>query len=423
MLPTIVIFFLSLWLTVQWKYPQGLSEEGWAIHIKLFTGIYVLWIFVYYGFRLFDAWTFKRIGQLLTSLVYITLANTLLAIAVFYIQPNLILTPRRFLLVHVVITFVLSSLWLISIRSILQKKIKMHVHFLELQDAFGVIKGEMRLEKKMGYELVSNITADDLNDIRHPERTLLVLPSHKPLNQELMKSISGLHAKGASFVRLERFYEDIFRRVYLKHLNEWWFIENINRSRRGFYRLAKRIIDTFFAILIGIVFIITYPVVAILVKLSDPGPIFFKQSRVALNGKIFSIYKYRTMRMGTSVNTWTTSRDPRITRVGRLLRKTRIDELPQCINILKGDMSFVGPRPEQAGIVNELKEKIPFYNERHVVRPGITGWGQLYIYAGTQEETKRKLQYDLYYLKHRSLLFDLEIIMKTVFHILFLEGR
>ncbi|MEK7451733.1 MAG: sugar transferase, partial [Patescibacteria group bacterium] len=135
------------------------------------------------------------------------------------------------------------------------------------------------------------------------------------------------------------------------------------------------------------------------------------------------IYKYRSMRDGTPNNIWTQDGDPRITAFGKFLRKTRIDELPQCFSLLKGDMSLVGPRPEQVNIAKTLCNEIPFYDTRHMIRPGITGWAQLHVYAGTTEETRKKLQYDLYYLKHKSIIFDLEIMIKTIFHILFLEGK
>jgi lipopolysaccharide/colanic/teichoic acid biosynthesis glycosyltransferase len=126
---------------------------------------------------------------------------------------------------------------------------------------------------------------------------------------------------------------------------------------------------------------------------------------------------------GGATNTWTKVNDPRITKVGKILRKTRIDEWPQFINLILGTMSLVGPRPEQPHIVEDLKKQVPFYDERHLVKPGITGWAQLNIYAGSLEETKLKLQYDLYYIKHRSFLFDLEIILKTVYYIFTWKGR
>src|SRR4029078_12074836 len=140
------------------------------------------------------------------------------------------------------------------------------------------------------------------------------------------------------------------------------------------------------------------------------GPVMFVQERVGKKGRIFKVYKYRNM-SGGAVNTWTSVNDPRITPFGKFLRKSRIDEWPQFINLLLGNMSLVGPRPEQPHIVEEMKSKIPFYDERHLLKPGLTGWAQLNIYAATVEESRTKLQYDLYYIKRRSFLFDLEIIL------------
>jgi lipopolysaccharide/colanic/teichoic acid biosynthesis glycosyltransferase len=158
--------------------------------------------------------------------------------------------------------------------------------------------------------------------------------------------------------------------------------------------------------------------------LSSKGPILFIQQRVGKNGKIFKVYKYRTMKTDTAANTWTSVNDPRVTFVGKFLRKSRIDEWPQFVNLLIGNMSLVGPRPEQPNIVEDLRKIIPFYDERHLVKPGITGWAQINnIYAGSEEETKLKLQFDLYYVKHKSVFFDLEIILKTIYYIFTWQGR
>ena len=184
----------------------------------------------------------------------------------------------------------------------------------------------------------------------------------------------------------------------------------------------KRALDICFGLIGFIFFLASLPFCALLIKLNSSGPILFVQERVGKKGKLFNVYKYRTM-SGGAVNTWTSVNDPRITKVGKFLRKSRIDEWPQFINLLLGTMSLAGPRPEQPHIVEDLKKQIPFYDERHLVKPGITGWAQLNIYAGSLEESKLKLQYDLYYIKHRSFLFDLEIILKTIYYIFTWQGR
>jgi lipopolysaccharide/colanic/teichoic acid biosynthesis glycosyltransferase len=166
---------------------------------------------------------------------------------------------------------------------------------------------------------------------------------------------------------------------------------------------------------------------AIAIKLDSPGPVFFRQTRVGLFGAQFTIFKFRSMHTDAealSGAVWASEDDPRITRVGRSLRRFRVDELPQIINVLRGEMSLIGPRPERPCFVDRLTELIPFYNHRHYVKPGITGWAQVkYRYGGSVEDTYRKLQYDIYYAKHRSFACDMRILFNTVGIVLSGKGR
>jgi exopolysaccharide biosynthesis polyprenyl glycosylphosphotransferase len=186
---------------------------------------------------------------------------------------------------------------------------------------------------------------------------------------------------------------------------------------------AKRIMDLIIA---SAVLVLTVPlslVVALLVKLEDGGPVIFSQQRVGHRGMPFTLHKFRSMRVDAEAETgptWAREDDPRVTRVGRWIRALRIDEIPQMWNVLRGEMSFVGPRPERPEFVGSLRAAIPFYDERHAVRPGITGWAQLHLpYAATVDDARRKLDYDLYYLKHLSIGLDLAIMVRTTAMILF----
>jgi lipopolysaccharide/colanic/teichoic acid biosynthesis glycosyltransferase len=167
------------------------------------------------------------------------------------------------------------------------------------------------------------------------------------------------------------------------------------------------------------------PILILVVRFSSPGPIFFYQTRVGLRGRPFSVIKFRTMRQDAEKNgaVWATKNDARVTRVGRFMRKTRLDEIPQLWNVLKGDMGFVGPRPERPEFVQMLNREIPYYELRHIIRPGLTGWAQVrYQYGATIEETRYKLEYDLYYVKHMSVGLDLLIMFETVKTILLRRG-
>lgn len=196
----------------------------------------------------------------------------------------------------------------------------------------------------------------------------------------------------------------------------------VNFSRRFFKRALDIVVGSAFLILTAPV----CAVVAILVKLDSPGPVLFFQDRVGLDGRVFRICKFRSMSADAEadgVARWASERDPRITRVGRLIRRVRLDEFPQVVNVLLGDMSFIGPRPERAVFVEQLRKDIPFYDIRHRVQPGITGWAQVsYKYGASREDAKRKLGYDLYYVKNGDLLLDLAILLQSVRVILFAHG-
>ena len=192
----------------------------------------------------------------------------------------------------------------------------------------------------------------------------------------------------------------------------------IQRALRRLFSLAV----SFLALVICLPFI---PFIILAVRLSSPGPIFFSQTRVGLHGELFTLYKFRTMRQDAEAQgaVWAVKDDARVTPIGMFLRKTRIDEIPQLWNVLRGDMAFVGPRPERPEFVQWLSQEIPFYDLRHLIRPGITGWAQVrYRYGASLEETKRKLEYDLYYVKHLSIGLDLLIMFETIKTIILRRG-
>ena len=186
-----------------------------------------------------------------------------------------------------------------------------------------------------------------------------------------------------------------------------------------------RIASTLVAAIGLILFLPLFPFVVLLVRLSSPGPVLFRQERVGLNGKIFNVYKFRTMVVNAEAEgaQWAQKNDPRVTRVGQFMRKTRLDEVPQLWNVLRGDMSFVGPRPERPEFVSWLAQELPFYEVRNMIRPGLTGWAQIrYGYGATLEQSREKLAYDLYYVKHQTLGLDLLIMFETIKTILRRRG-
>jgi len=223
---------------------------------------------------------------------------------------------------------------------------------------------------------------------------------------------------GVTFDHLVSVYEEYTGKIAIENLRPSWFVFSSGFSKKRPLLVAKRVADVVLSI-VGL--IVTAPlmvIVAAAIKLTSAGGILYHQERVGLNGRVFTVYKLRTMRADaelTSGPTWSVPNDGRVTWLGRILRKTRFDELPQLWNVLRGDMSFVGPRPERPTFVEQLTEKIPFYFQRHVLKPGVTGWAQVhYSYGASVEDALEKLQYDLYYIKNLSIRLDLMIIFETI---------
>lgn len=233
--------------------------------------------------------------------------------------------------------------------------------------------------------------------------------------------------EGIKITNYLTFLERETRRVNLKALDPSWLIYSDGfRVSTATNAILKRVLDILASLAVLILMLPTMLLVALAIRLDSPGPIFYRQERIGRHGITFKIFKFRTMRADAErggIPQWASVHDPRITRIGSVLRLLRIDELPQVLNVLRGEMSFVGPRPERPFFVQSLSRDIPFYAERHRVRPGITGWAQInYPYGASIEDARAKLSYDLYYIKNYSLLFDLLIILSTAQAVLFNKG-
>ena len=256
---------------------------------------------------------------------------------------------------------------------------------------------------------------------------LIVIGNHFETGQLPIKELIACKLAGIEVKDRLTFYEEARGYVDLDSVKADWIIfaegfKGTNVLERSFKRLLDILISSIFLILSSPIFMVGI----ILVRVSSRGPIFYNQERVGLNGATFDVLKLRSMKVDAEQGNqpaFAQENDPRVTSVGYFLRRTRIDELPQILNVLRGDMSFVGPRPERPYFVEQLEESVPFYGDRHCLKPGITGWAQIrYPYGASLEDSRRKLEYDLYYIKNYSLFLDLLIILQTVRVILFPHG-
>jgi len=231
--------------------------------------------------------------------------------------------------------------------------------------------------------------------------------------------------QGVPIITGIKFYEELTGKILVEKVNPSWIIFSDGFKQNRLSRMGKRILDLLLS-LTGLVVSLPLTLVsALIIKLESPGPIFYSQERVGTRGKTFKVHKFRSMRSDAEKDgpVWASQNDARVTKFGAVIRKYRIDEIPQIFNVLKGDMSFVGPRPERPVFVEQLERNIPYYALRHYVKPGITGWAQVfYPYGASEEDALRKLEYDLYYIKNLSLTMDLWIIFQTVKTVLFKKG-
>jgi exopolysaccharide biosynthesis polyprenyl glycosylphosphotransferase len=260
-------------------------------------------------------------------------------------------------------------------------------------------------------------SVDELGQIigrTHPDLVALVPGCNRP---RIFQQLLDASDRDFRVLELAQFYEHAFGRVPVRDLTNAWFMSVLHFYRHPYSIYVKRTTDIVAATILLILTLPLFPVLMLLVGLS-PGPIFYRQIRIGQHGKLFTIYKFRSMRTDaerTGVAVWASAVDPRATRVGRIMRRTRLDELPQIFNILRGDMSFVGPRPERPEFLDDIIGRVPFWTYRHLVKPGVTGWAQVNRgYTTDVEGTLEKLSYDLWYVRHRSLFVDVVICARTL---------
>ncbi len=292
-------------------------------------------------------------------------------------------------------------------------------------------------EEKLLYGGVQNLGAA-MNDLTHAraKRLMELVRTHQidqlvvalddrrntlPTPALLRCRLSGIDVR-----EREEIYEEITGRIAISAMRPSYLIFGEGFRRHSWAGLAKRSMDIFFSLIILVFFWPFMLATYLAVRFTSPGPALFTQERIGLNGEPFVLMKFRSMRIDAEEKTgavWATENDPRITGCGTFIRKTRLDELPQLFNVLKGNMSLVGPRPERGVFVDQLAKRIPYYQQRHTVKPGITGWAQIsYPYGSTEEDALHKLQYDLFYIKNHSMLFDISILFSTIKTVLLRKG-
>ncbi|HEY5220719.1 MAG TPA: sugar transferase [Candidatus Paceibacterota bacterium] len=420
-----VALYVALFITLLIRYRGDFYTEFLNAHAIPFTIIFVLWIIVFYIAGLYDLRRLRNNLDFIKTLFLCLGINATLAVLLFYLIPVFGIAPKTNLLIFIVVFAFIEVFWrrflnrvmafgeapnrvLIIGDGVIGEEIKRTI--AEAPQLGYAIKAEM--EEKAAYASPQEIKA-----IARREGVNLIIISHKLKHEPaLVAVLYELFAAGVVVTDLVSFYELIMRKVPLSGVQETWFLENI-AQQVSFYDPLKRASEFIGALAIGIILLPFEIIIALLVALTSRGPIIFRQVRVGERGKDFTLYKFRSMRADAEKDgaKWAAKNDARTTPIGGILRASHLDELPQLWNIIRGDLSFVGPRPERPEFVAKLAARIPYYEARLFIKPGVTGWAQINHRADlTDADVAEKLQYDIYYLKNRSPILDWTIVLKTL---------
>ena len=426
------------WLKFSWQFLRERPPNWYFI-------LPIIWIILLV--EIYDVRQASRWADVIRGIFFAMLISGGIYLLIFFISsPNTL--PRRGVAGFIIAAAILTLFWRLIYIQIFSAPVFMRKVMIVGAGRAGMTMAEIikgirpppfylvgfidddpkKIGKKIkGLQVLGG--SDKILKIVHDESISdLIFSISGQMKPEMSKAILAAEEHGIEVTTLPVIYEDLLGRVPIQLLQEDWILRSFldESHSSGSYEIIKRLIDLVISIIGLFLTAILFPLISLMIVLDSGFPIFFKQVRLGKSGKLFTIYKYRTMMKDAEkdgVARFAVENDERVTRVGKFLRKSRLDELPQFLNILRSDVSLVGPRAERPALIDAMQRKIPFYRARLFVKPGATGWAQVnYRYASNVEETAIKLEYDLYYIKHRNILLDLIIIIRTIGTALGLRG-
>lgn len=443
----LAILYISLLLTLFLRYSEKFGYQ-YELHLYPFVLIFIFWLLVFYIANLYEVRLLRNNIFFYSTLSQAIAIAAVMSVIFFYIIPIYGITPKTNLLIFVLIFAGIEFLFRYLINNLFEKGFKRSVLIVGTNTQALELAEFIKDNPHLGYELtyVVNLTPDTRNEtdnetekfgiiqgidnlgniIRNKNIDTIVLSPEAYKVPEVIDIFYKFLGSKITFENLSALYEHLTGKVPLGAIDQAWFLENLNESNKKFFEIIKRVVDIIMALILAVPALILLPFITLAIKFTSPGSLFYRQKRVGRLGKIFSMIKFRSMHSDAEKETgavWAIDNDTRITKVGKFLRKTRLDELPQIWNILRGDMSLVGPRAERPEFNKQLRH-VSFYEERYLIKPGLTGWAQInFRYGSSIGDAEEKLKYDLYYIKNRSLILDAGIILKTIRIILQREGK
>lgn len=434
----ILVFIVALWLALSLRHFMVPEKEVFLLHLIPFSILFVLWVGVFFLAGLYGKHTRLFRSKLPTTILFTQTINVSLAALFFFLIPAFGIAPKTILVLYLIVSFALIYIWRVLVFARLRSARRLKGVLVASGPDILALAKEIEHDRRYPFEfshVIDTASAKPHEIIRDACRvatednvTFLVVDfSDKSLAHALpILYDAAFQKKNFALIDAMDLYQEVFDRVPLSLVHYEWVLASSGSSQ--IYDFLKRVMDIVGAIVIGIISLLIYPFVALAIKLDDGGSVFITQNRIGRYQNNIRVVKFRSMSgndMGDYGANGKTSLT--VTKVGKWLRNLRIDELPQLWNVLKGDLSLVGPRPELPALAGGYSARIPYYNARHLINPGLTGWAQLHHdrdphHGADIAETKNKLSYDLYYLKHRSLLLDLYIILQTIRIVLTARG-
>lgn len=448
----VLILYLSLLLTLLIRYQEKFDLILFQRHLLPFSIVFLILLVTFYIDEMYDLTIGKGLAELFNRLIRSLMIGGGIGIIFFYIASGRLFTirPQRVFLIYLLIAAILIYFWRIGFNRLVRSpKISRNVAIIGFNALTQEITEELITKPEFGLQtkiiiptnheervlipkhlqpLISETPIEQLKNICQDKNIEIIASTiHPRENPTLLKSLIDCLPLKITFFDITNLYEKITGKIPVNKIEQIWFLENLSENNKKLYDRIKRLIDLIASLSLLIISLPFFPLITLVIKLDSAGQTFFTQQRTGKEGDPFTAVKFRTMVKNAEDNgpQWAVKNDGRVTRVGRFLRKTRIDEIPQLFNVLKGEMSLIGPRPERPEFVEQLQKEIPFYKERILIKPGLTGWAQVAgpAYGGSTEESLEKLQYDLFYIKNRSFGLDLSIALKTIKTILSRKGQ
>ena len=425
----LAFLYLALSITLLIRYSPADFGARFNDHFLPFLLIIPIWLLIFYLSDLYRFRDFPKITIFLKKIFLAVFISGIIAVIVFYLFGDFFkLTPKTNLFIFAGIFLILDTSWRLLLGKLFARN-ALKAIVIGSSPLIDEIIDYLKANPEIGYQVVKRIEDDQNFDFEKLTKEIITKDIQLIIIQpSLAKKFSTLNAiyrllpLEISIINAWNFYEILFNKTPITELNEEWFIANI-AVRRPIYDFLKRSIDLILTACLAAILLIPSLIIAFLIKVSSAGPAIYKQERIGKNSESFILYKFRTMRKNASGALWTEINDSRVTPIGRFLRITHLDEIPQLINIFKNDIAFIGPRAERNELVEKYK-KFAYYEIRHLIKPGITGWAQInFRPSASMEEAYEKLHYDIYYLKNRSFFLDFLIFLKTIRHLFGLNNN